>query len=90
MRCRATAPARSSTARSPCSSSADGRVIACSDDHFRPGDRLSIDAAFLSLAPGAGHSGVTVLGDTYYAVGGERVIGLSRVQGRGATAIATT
>jgi chemotaxis signal transduction protein len=30
---------------------------------------LSIDAAFLNVAPGAGHSGVTLVGDAYYAVG---------------------
>jgi chemotaxis signal transduction protein len=47
----------------------DGRVIACSDDHFRPGDTLSIDQAFLAMEPGAGHSGVTLLGDTHYAIG---------------------
>jgi chemotaxis signal transduction protein len=47
----------------------NGRVIACSDEHFRAGDMLSIDEAFLRIAPGAGHSGVTVLGDAHYAVG---------------------
>jgi chemotaxis signal transduction protein len=47
----------------------NGRVIACSDQHFRPGETLAIDGAFLRLAPGAGHSGVTVLGDALYAVG---------------------
>jgi len=29
----------------------NGRVIACSDDHFRPGDMLSIDSAFLRPRP---------------------------------------
>src|SRR5262245_2076841 len=47
----------------------DGRIIACSDDRFRPGDTLSIDEAFLRIEPGAGHSGATVMGGTYYAVG---------------------
>jgi chemotaxis signal transduction protein len=47
----------------------NGRVIACSDRHFHPGETLAIDGAFLRLAPGAGHSGVTVLGDALYAVG---------------------
>jgi chemotaxis signal transduction protein len=47
----------------------NGRVIACSDQHFRPGDKLSIDQAFLRLAPGAGHAGVTTIGDALYAVG---------------------
>jgi chemotaxis signal transduction protein len=59
----------------------DGRVIACSDDHFRPGDTLSIDDAFLSLAPGAGYSGVTVLGDTYYAVGASASSGYREYKG---------
>ena len=45
----------------------NGRIIACSDDHFRPGDTLAIDATFLRVAPG--HSGVAVLDGTYYAVG---------------------
>jgi chemotaxis signal transduction protein len=47
----------------------NGRVIACSDDHFRPGDTLAIDQAFLRVMPGAGHSGIAVLDGTYYAVG---------------------
>ena len=47
----------------------DGRVIACSDDQFQPGDRLSIDQSYLRLPAGAGHSGFTVVGDSYYAAG---------------------
>jgi chemotaxis signal transduction protein len=47
----------------------EGRVIACTNDDFRPGDTLSIDPAFLSLIPGSGHSGFTVMGDSYYAIG---------------------
>jgi chemotaxis signal transduction protein len=47
----------------------NGRVIACSDDRFRPGDTLAIDETFLRVTPGAGHSGVAVLDGTYYAVG---------------------
>jgi chemotaxis signal transduction protein len=46
-----------------------GRVIACSDQHFNPGDVLAIDETFLRLGPGAAYSGVTILGDTYFAVG---------------------
>ena len=30
----------------------DGRIIACSDDKFRPGDTVSVDPAFLRLPPG--------------------------------------
>jgi chemotaxis signal transduction protein len=59
----------------------DGRVIACSDDRFRPGDKLAIDAAFLGLAPGAGHSGVTVFGDMYYAVGAKASSGYREYKG---------
>jgi chemotaxis signal transduction protein len=46
-----------------------GRVIACSDDRFHPGDTLAIDKTFLRAGPGAGHSGVAVLDGIYYAVG---------------------
>ncbi|HWF93324.1 MAG TPA: chemotaxis protein CheW [Xanthobacteraceae bacterium] len=53
----------------------DGRIIACSDDHFRPGDTLAIDATFLRVAPVAGHSGVAVLDGTYYAVGAKASTG---------------
>jgi chemotaxis signal transduction protein len=59
----------------------DGRVIACSDDHFRPGDKLSIDAVFLSAEPGVGHSGGTVLGDTHYAVGAKASSGYREYKG---------
>jgi chemotaxis signal transduction protein len=47
----------------------DARIVACSNGDFRPGDKLSIDDAFLRLPSGRGHSGFTVLGDSYYAVG---------------------
>jgi chemotaxis signal transduction protein len=46
-----------------------GRVIACSDDRFHPGDMLAIDKTFLRAGSAAGHSGVAVLDGTYYAVG---------------------
>jgi chemotaxis signal transduction protein len=46
-----------------------GRIIACSDDRFRPGDMLAIDKTFLCVGAGAGHSGVAVLDGAYYAVG---------------------
>jgi chemotaxis signal transduction protein len=47
----------------------DGRIIACSDEHYHPGDFLGIDEAFLSLARGVGFSNVTVIDDVFYAVG---------------------
>jgi chemotaxis signal transduction protein len=59
----------------------DGRVIACSDDRFRPGDKLSIDPAFLGVELGAGHSGVTVLGDIHYAVGAKASSGYREYKG---------
>jgi chemotaxis signal transduction protein len=46
-----------------------GRIIACTNDDYRSGETLAIDPAFLSLSPGSGHSGFTVMGDSYYAVG---------------------
>jgi chemotaxis signal transduction protein len=52
-----------------------GRVIACSDDHFRPGDQLSIDDRFLSLDPGVGISDVTVIDGVLYAVGAKTSTG---------------
>ncbi len=59
----------------------NGRVIACSDEHFRAGDMLSIDEAFLQIAPGARHSGVTVLGDAHYAVGASASAGYREYKG---------
>jgi len=59
----------------------EGQVIACSDAKFRPGDMLSIDEAFLRMAPGAGHSGVTVVGDTLYAVGASASSGYREYKG---------
>lgn len=47
----------------------EGGVIACTNGDFRPGETLAIDPAFLNLNPGSGHSGFTVMGDSYYAVG---------------------
>ena len=47
----------------------EGRVIACSDERFRSGDRLPIEASLLQLAGGCGRSAIVALGDVYYAVG---------------------
>ncbi|HZO46685.1 MAG TPA: chemotaxis protein CheW [Xanthobacteraceae bacterium] len=46
-----------------------GRVIACSDERFRPGDRLPLEASLLQLDGGCGRSAIVALGDVYYAVG---------------------
>ena len=47
----------------------EGRVIACSDERFRSGDRLPIEASLLQLDGGCGRSAIVALGDVYYAVG---------------------
>jgi len=59
----------------------NGRVVACSDDRFRPGDRLAIDERFLRAGPGAGLSGIAVLDDTYYAVGSKASSGYREYKG---------
>jgi chemotaxis signal transduction protein len=46
-----------------------GRVIACSDEHFRPGETLPIDISMVQLERGCSRSGIVRLGDAYYAVG---------------------
>ena len=46
-----------------------GRVIACSDERFRPGDQLPLEASLLQLDGGCGRSVIVTLGDAYYAVG---------------------
>lgn len=47
----------------------DGRVIACSDEHYQPGDRLSLNPEFQQLAAGDAHSGIVRHGSHYYALG---------------------
>jgi chemotaxis signal transduction protein len=59
----------------------NGRVIASTDSHFRPGDALAIDETFLGLAAGAGHSGVAVLDGAYYAVGARASSGYREYKG---------
>lgn len=44
------------------------RVIACSDDSFRPGDALGLDPALLAAAQD-NHSSLVRLGEHYYALG---------------------
>jgi chemotaxis signal transduction protein len=58
-----------------------GKVIACSDDRFSPGDSLAIEKAFLGATPGAGHSGVVVLDGSYYAVGAKASSGYREYKG---------
>lgn len=49
--------------------SKDGRVLACSDDRFSPGDKLPTFHALCNLAPGEEMTGVISLRDHYYALG---------------------
>jgi chemotaxis signal transduction protein len=47
----------------------DGRVLACSDDRFKPGDRLPISPALCNLSPGQEMTSIISLDEHYYAVG---------------------
>ncbi|OHC68637.1 MAG: hypothetical protein A2045_09450 [Rhodocyclales bacterium GWA2_65_20] len=47
----------------------DGRIVACSDETYQPGERLPFDDGFLGLRRGAGRTGVVRLGERYFAVG---------------------
>jgi len=49
--------------------SRDGRVLACSDDRFNPGDRLTISSALCNLNPGEEMTDVISLKGHYYAIG---------------------
>ncbi len=46
-----------------------GRILACSDDRFSPGDKLPISSALCNLSPGEEVTGVISLNERYYAVG---------------------
>jgi chemotaxis signal transduction protein len=58
-----------------------GRIIACSNDRFRPGDVLTIDKTFLRVGTGAGYSGIAVLDNAYYAVGAKASSGYREFKG---------
>ncbi|WP_333876694.1 chemotaxis protein CheW [Methylobacter sp.] len=49
--------------------SRDGRVLACSDDRFNPGERLTISPALCNLSPGEEMTDVISLKGHYYAIG---------------------
>lgn len=49
--------------------SRDGRILACSDDRFNPGDKLPISPALCNLTPGEEMTSITSLGEHFYAVG---------------------
>jgi len=49
--------------------SRNGRVLACSDERFSPGDKLPISSALCNLSPGEEITGVISLNEHYYAVG---------------------
>ena len=49
--------------------SPNGRVIACSDERFKPGDALPLDAGLLALGPGQDRAEVIAIDGRHYAVG---------------------
>jgi chemotaxis signal transduction protein len=59
----------------------EGRIISCSDEHLRAGERIDIDPAFLHLTPGSGHFGFTAVGKNYYAVGAKASSGYREYKG---------
>ena len=59
----------------------DGGIIACSDDSYRPGDRLPFDEGFLGLKNGAGRAGVVRLSERYFAVGARMSSGYREYKG---------
>ena len=48
----------------------EGRVISCSGEHYRAGDRIPLESEFLQLQNGASHSAIVRHGNHYYALGG--------------------
>ena len=58
-----------------------GRVIACSDERFRSGEQLPIEASLWQLDRGCGRSGIVALGDAYYAVGANASSGYREYKG---------
>ncbi len=61
----------------------DGSIVACSDDSFRPGERLPFDDGFLTLKQGEGRAGVVRLGERYFAVGARMSSGYREFKGEG-------
>ena len=59
----------------------DGRVIASSDDRFKPGDRIALHESFLTLSPGKDHSGIVEFDGAYYAVGARASAGYREYKG---------
>lgn len=46
-----------------------GRIIACSDELYRPGERAPVDSSWVRLRPGEIASGIVAIDGRYYAVG---------------------
>jgi chemotaxis signal transduction protein len=46
-----------------------GRIIACADDRFKPGDKLSISRSLFDLKPGEDLLDIIVMQEAYYAIG---------------------
>ena len=61
----------------------DGQVIACSDPRHAPGERLTLEPAYLALKPGASRAGVICNGGRYYAVGARMSSGYREYKGEG-------
>jgi chemotaxis signal transduction protein len=60
---------------------AGGKIIACSDEHLRPGETIAIETSFLQLAPGGHHHGLTKVGANHYAVGASASSGYREYKG---------
>ena len=58
-----------------------GRVVASTRDDPRPGARIEIDPAFLTLPPGAARTGIAQLDGSHYAVGARMSSGYREYKG---------
>jgi chemotaxis signal transduction protein len=59
----------------------EGKIIAGSDEHLRPGETIAIDPSFLQLAPGGRHHGFATVGNNHYAVGASASSGYREYKG---------
>ncbi len=58
-----------------------GRVISCTHEQHKPGDRIDIDAGFLTLPQGEARAGIVRLDGNYYAVGARTSSGYREFKG---------
>lgn len=61
----------------------EGRVIACSGEQYRPGDRVPVDSTLVKLRPGELASGIAAIDGRYYAVGARSSKGYREFKGPG-------